>query len=296
MLDETDYKEPQCPFDFSMWESGPVTTRIPVDRVIAKEDEYLSVNDVAGAEKHLLYWLSEAEAGRDVRGAFSVENELMGLYRKNGREREAFLHAERAVALSHHASIGDGSTAQATALLNAGTVNKAFHRPEAALSYYEQAKAIYERELESGDGRLGGLYNNMALALSDLKRYDEAIGLYEKAIAIMGGVPNGVLEQGMSYLNLCDALLGRDGRMLNDQNEPCDPSDETASLVLPKETDEAIENYLDMAWDCLNDPGVPSNGYYAFVCDTCSGVFQYYGRENEAIALKRMADEIYERD
>ena len=294
MLDEKDYKEPSCPFDFSMWTDEDPASRIPVDRVIEKEDAFLAKNDYPGAERLLKYWLGEAQAGGDVRGAFAVLNELMGVMRKSGRESDAFSYAEQAVALSHHPSIGDGSIAQATAFLNAATVRKAFGKSEEAVALYEKAAAIYEKELDENDPRLGGLYNNTALALTDVGRADEAVALYLRAIELMGKVKNGALEQGMSYLNLCDALLKRDGVLLNDKNEPCDESDETASLVLPKETDEAIERYLDLAWDALNDPTVPANGYYAFVCSSSAGVFHYYGRENEAIALKRMAEEIYE--
>ena len=62
----------------------------------------------------------------------------------------------------------------ATTYLNSATVFKAFGNPEQALPLYEKAKTIYERDLEPNDERLGGLYNNMGLALVDLKRFKEA--------------------------------------------------------------------------------------------------------------------------
>ena len=71
--------------------------KIPVERVIEKLDDFLSRNDYSSAEKHLLYWLSEAKELKDVRGEFAVSNELMGLYRKTGKKDEAYRFAARSI-------------------------------------------------------------------------------------------------------------------------------------------------------------------------------------------------------
>ena len=55
---------------------------IPQRRVIERMDAYMARRDYAGAERHLLYWLEEARALRDRRGALTVLNELVGHYRK----------------------------------------------------------------------------------------------------------------------------------------------------------------------------------------------------------------------
>lgn len=293
-MDRRDYEDPICPFDTSMWSAKPTVSRIPVDRVIEKEDEYLSKNDFPAAERHLLYWRQEALAFRDERGLMAVENELMGIYRKTGKEKEALQHVQNALELTASPEIGADSTAAATAYLNAATVYKVFGRPEEAVKLYEKALPIYERDVRPGDGRLGGLYNNLALALTDLGRCDEALAFYEKALSWMENVERGALEQGMTYLNLCDCLMKRDARIVNGRNEECDPDDPEASLLVPPETDEKIESYLDLAWDKLNDPSLPANGYYAYVISQSAPSFRYYGRENMAVALERMANEIYE--
>ena len=293
-MDPKDYEEPNCPFDTSMWSEKPPVSRIPVDRVIAKEDECLSRDDFDGAERVLNYWLQEAVAGNDVRGRFAVENELMGIYRKTGKEEQALRHASAALGLVSDPEIGDESTGAATARVNAATVYKVFGKYDDALKLYEEALPVYERDIKPGDGRLGGLYNNMALVLADLNRCSEALSYYEKALRWMEDVPGGTLEQGMTYLNMCDALMKRDAKIVNDRNEPCSADDPEASLAVPKETDETIEDYLDLAWDKLNDPSIPANGYYAYVIRQSAPSFRYYGRENMAVALERMAEEIYE--
>ena len=63
--------------------------RISIDRILSRLDELLHKNDYASAERHLLYWLSEATNINDTHTELFVRNELMGLYRKLSREREA---------------------------------------------------------------------------------------------------------------------------------------------------------------------------------------------------------------
>ena len=259
-----DYLEPNC--IFCKPEDEKVT---PVDlrRCITRLDEYLSRNDYAAAERHLDYWQQEAEAGRDWRGLLSVENERMGLFRKMGKRERAMEAVQAAEALIGRAGLDDTVTA-ATTWLNIGTVYKNFNELEKALPYYERARAVYTRELPPEDGRLGGLYNNLALVLVDLGRYAEARALYAQAMTIMAGQPNGALEQAITELNLANL-------------------DEAEYGLLEAETE--IEARLDRARALLDRPELPRNGYYAFVCEKCAPTFGYYGRFADAQELNDAA-------
>lgn len=184
-LDPEDYKEPRCPSctDFYYPDENANVSFIPVDRVVDRLDTLLSHNDMPAARRHLEYWLSEARMGGDKRGELAVLNELMGLYRKMGLKDKAFESAEKADELVKTLSLG-GSITAATVCLNAATVCEAFDRPREALERYSEAKSIYEDFLPPGDARLGGLYNNMALACVSLKEYEQARELYQKAIKL----------------------------------------------------------------------------------------------------------------
>lgn len=146
----------------------------------------------------------------DKRGEFAVLNELMGLYRKMGLKDKAFESAEKADELVKTLSLG-GSITAATVCLNAATVCEAFDRPREALERYSEAKSIYEDFLPPGDARLGGLYNNMALACVSLKEYEQARELYQKAIKIMSALPGGKPETAITYLNLANAAEAQQG-------------------------------------------------------------------------------------
>lgn len=274
-LEPEDYKEPRCQSctDFYYPDENANVSFIPVDRVVDRLDTLLSHNDMPAARRHLEYWLSEARMGGDKRGELAVLNELMGLYRKMGLKDKAFESAEKADELVKTLSLG-GSITAATVCLNAATVCEAFDRPREALERYSEAKSIYEDFLPPGDARLGGLYNNMALACVSLKEYEQARELYQKAIKIMSALPGGKPETAITYLNLANAAEAQQGL-------------ENAS--------EFITDCLQKAENLLLDESNTLDGNYAFVCEKCAPTFEYYGWFMTAKEIKRRSDEIYER-
>ncbi|MBO4323632.1 MAG: tetratricopeptide repeat protein [Clostridia bacterium] len=273
ILEKEDYAEPACPFCTDAYKKEPPVKSIPIGRVIEKADEYFSRNDYLGAERHFLYWLDEAKEGRDLRGEFSIRNELLGLYRKIGKKEEGLKDAKEVLSLIEKLELSE-EIAGGTAYVNIGTVYKTFGLFKEALDEFLKAQKIYEKELKPDDGRLGGLYNNMALVLVDLKRYKEARENFFKALVVMEKVENGELERAITYLNLVDLTAYEKG--LEDGAEE-------------------IADYFEKAEKLLNTPKIPRNGYYAFVCEKCAGTFEYYGYFGFSEELKERAREIYER-
>lgn len=244
---------------------------ISIDRILSKLDEHLHQNDYPAAERHLRYWLDEAEARGDLRVGLLVQNELMGLYRKLGRREEAIQCADAALRRVRDAAIGH-QVGAATTYLNAATVYKAFGMAESALPLFENAKQIYERELDPHDTRIAGLCNNMALALVDLGRFSEADTLYRRAIEITQTCETGAPETAITYLNMASAAEAEYGL-------------EAAS--------ESIEDLLEKA-EKLLESYEKRDGYYAFVCEKCASVFDYYGHFYYAKELSARARRIYE--
>ena len=268
ILSREDYEEPRCP----LCRPGLVTP-IPVSRVIGRLDEYLGRADYPAAERHLACWLAEAEAGHDRRGMLTVLNEQAGLYRKLDRETEGLRAAEAALALARTPEFADSVTL-GTTMVNAATVYKAFGRAEAALPLYRQAQTIYERFLPEDDARLGGLYNNMALTLTELGEWRAAEALFEKALRIMARQEHGEAEQAITLCNLADL----------------------AAAELGAEAAETqIGAYLSKALTLLDTESLPRDGDYAFVCGKCACAFGYHGWFFAEEELRRRAKEIYER-
>lgn len=246
-------------------------TRRDVARILSKLDEHLSRNDYASAERHLLFWLADARADADARTLVTVTNELMGLYRKLGRRDDALMCADSALRIVAELDL-DGQTVAGTTYVNCATVFKAFGDAERSLELFERARLIYERELEPTDTRLGGLYNNMALTLVDLGRFSEANELYRNAISVMQASEGTDAEIAITYLNMASAL--------------------EAELGLEK-AETRICDYLDRA-EALLDRHPTRDGHYAFVCEKCAPVFDYYGYFVTARKLYGLSRRIYE--
>ena len=267
-LQKKDYEEPRC-----LLNMHPEITTVPVGRIIDKLDSYLNRNDYDGAERHLQYWLSEADACHDLRGRLTILNEQIGLYRKTGKEQKCLQAVADALSLAGSMDIADSVTF-ATTLINAATGYKAFGKAEDALPLYRKARAIYESALEPNDGRLGGLYNNIALALVDRKEFREAENLYHKAVTVMEKQENGALEAAITYLNLADLVCAESGADAGEKE---------------------IEKHLQKAEKLLRTESLPRDGYYAFVCEKCAPVFGHYGFFITEQELNRRAREIHDR-
>ena len=240
--------------------------------ILNELDEFLSRKNYDGAEEFLLKTLSTAKNGNNFKTEILCLNELMGLYRKLSRKEGAYSCTNKAIERINELKL-DGQVGVATTYLNCATVFKAFGEPQKALKFYEKANAIYVNKLEPDNVQFAGLYNNMALALVDLERFNEADTLYKKAIEILKKDPSGALDTAITYLNMASAAEAKFGL---------------------EKAESIISRYLTLAEDLLNN--YPKrDGYYAFVCEKCATVFGYYGYfffENE---LKERAKVIYER-
>ena len=272
-MEPEDYIDPACPFCTDQYQKTPPVRSIPADRVIGKLDEHLSRNDYAAAERHLLYWLREAEEGRDLGGEFLIRGELVGLYRKLGRGEESLAQSERTMEIVRLLHMENG-TDGATAMINRATALKAFGKPEEALPLFEKARAVYESAPALPPSRLGGLYNNYALALCDCGRFGEARTMYEKALTVMARCEGGEPERAVTWLNLADLETAERG---------------------PEAAEEAVNRCLTEAERLLNTPGLPRDGNYAFVCEKCAPTFAFYGWFLTAGELEKRAAEIYGR-
>lgn len=249
-LAKADYEEPRCPLC-----STDAPQRIPVGRVIERLDACFAAKDFDAAERHLQYWLTEAQTLHDEQGILLLLSEEIGFYRKCGEKCRALSCAEDALGRLCGTEL-DETLLAATVRINAATAYQAFGQAEKALPLFEKAMAVYRGCLPADDTRFGGLYNNMALTLAELGRYDEAEERYRAALDIMGTTPGGEPECAVTCCNLADLARLRHG-------------DEGA--------EKEIEAYLAKAMEFLDTPGLVRDADYCYVCEKCAPVFGYYG-------------------
>ena len=268
-----DYLEPRCLLCEEPYGVKPEVRPVPQSRIVERLNEYMAQRDYAGAEKHLLYWLEEAKLGHDLRGQLMLRNELIGHYRKTGDKEKSLENAFSALGLLSTLGL-DGSLSSGTTYVNAATAFNAFGDQERSQVLFEKARNVYESIEGTDSALLGGLYNNMALNLFALNRYDEALSFYDKALQAMAKVDNGRLEQAITYLNMADVY---------------------AAMLSPEEGEAKVYECLDKAYDLLINGELPDMGYYAFVCEKCAPTFEYYGYFLAAQDLNERAEIGYNR-
>ena len=252
-------------------ENGPVPQPLEMRRVLERLDRLMEKRDYTAAEKHLRYWLEEARAIRDPRGELAILGETVGFYRKTGKGPEALAAVEETLALLEAGNWGDSMMA-GTALVNCGTACNAFGENERALQLFGRARRIYEKLPGVPASLLGGLYNNMGLACAAIGQTREALELYEAALGQMEKVPGGAAERAITCLNMADAVEIQEGPVAGEQR---------------------IGELLDRALELLEDPEIPRDGDYAYICGRCAPVFAHYGYFLDAQKLERRAEAFY---
>lgn len=234
---------------------------IDMERIKKKLDIHFDKKEFDQAERLINYWLVEAKNENNKRAELELENEYMGFCRKQNRRDDAIYHAEKAAELVRELKI-DRTVGGATVFVNVATVYKAFSNPNAAMSYFSKAKEVYDQNLKEGDRLFAGLYNNMALAATDMKQYDAAENLYKNAIAIMDKFDDGELDEAISCLNYADLLYAK---------YKADVSGDYSKYS------DRIEELVSRAWELLNLETTMRDEYYRFVCDKCATSFGFYG-------------------
>ena len=270
---------------------------VPQRRIIDKMDEYMSRRDYRGAERHLLYWLEEAKLGGDQQGQLMLRNELVGHYRKTGQKEPAMESADKALALLRELDMENTITA-GTTYVNIATACGAFGDHKRAIRLFEKARDAYESSSQTETQLLGGLYNNMALTCTELGRCEEALALYEKAADLMGCVPDGELEQAITYLNMAntvEAQLGLEAgeQRINDLVERAEELLEAKGEELLGKGEAAITDGTDLR--AMKQEERARLGYYAFVCEKCAPTFAYYGYFITAESRTERSEELVRR-
>lgn len=244
---------------------------ISVPRVIEKLDALLSTNDLTGADRLLDYWMGEARLLGDARGELSLVNEMLGLSRRLNAKEKAEAAIARALVLLAETEM-DGTLSGATILLNAATTKKAFGDPAGAVALYETTAAIYAAQgLDEKDLRYAAFYNNFATTLVDLKRFDEALELYRKALDLTRE-QGALLDHAVTHVNMAHMYEAWEGI-----------------------ESEKIAACLSSAEAILLEESAERTPYYAFVAEKCAPAFDYFGYFFTANTLRQTSKEIYER-
>ncbi len=267
-----DYQEPCCPFDATPYtgtpDTAPTGETIDVPSIIAQLDKMYEQGDENNAEQFLEQWRERATSLGDWRGELGMLSELLGQYRRSGNKEKGLTAAKDATELIRSHRMAD-TVSGATVMLNAATTMKCFGEAKASIPMFTQVSRVYSANLDPGDYRFGGLYNNMALSYADIGDTASAERFFKLAMQVISRCRNPENELAVTLCNMAEMYYNRDPE------------------------DERVNDCMEKAWEYLNSPDLPWNGYHAFTVSKCAPSFAYFGFFLYAKELKERAEKIY---
>ena len=263
-----------CCFDASVYTGAPDTSHIPdpvsVPEVLKELDRLNNANRTAEGEAFLEHWLSAARGKKDWRAEISFLSELLGQYRRSGEKEKALKAIDAVLDLIREHGLGR-TVSGATVLLNAATTMKCFGLAAESIPVFRHVARVYADTLDASDYRFAGLYNNMALSFADTGSTDEAEKYFRMALSVLSRYTGNENDMAVTWCSLAELYDGID---------PEDPR---------------IGSCMEEAWEALNSPSLPHDGYHAFTISKCLPMFDYFGYFLYAGELRARTEEIHER-
>lgn len=238
--------------------------------ILKKADALFAAGKGAEAAAELEAAYQQARQEEDWHSQLTLVNELMGYCRTVSRFEQAWEYVAQARSLLDEHGISQ-TLAGVTTQLNIATVYRADGRPLEALEIYRQVEQVYLAEGLSGDCRLGGLYNNMAVSCLEAGEKQQALVYARSAAAAIAAAEDAAEERAIIFANLASVLMQADPPLVSE-----------AELYL----EQALALFRNEApWDPHYGGALAARAYLAF----------RRGQEDQAIDLYRQAMSIIRR-
>lgn len=165
-------------------------------------DELFSKKQMNKVEPFLQEQLKLAMEEEDTSRVIMIVNELIGFYRSMQEHVKSTFYCEQIIAFLKMCNL-EGTIPYATTLLNTATAYRAAGQSKEAMDHYHIVEKIYNLELDKGDYRFAGLYNNKALLYQELEEHEKALEYLNRALSIISYLGEaGKIELAVTYTNL----------------------------------------------------------------------------------------------
>ncbi len=267
-----DHNEFCCVFDTSQYtgtpDASPCEAALDVPLLIGEADGLCNQGREAEARDLLENALSKTRGRGDWRSELTVLSELLGQYRRTGEKDKGLRTVSEALELTRVHHMGR-TVSGATVLLNAATTLKAFGHAEDSIPIFTHVARVYADNLDPGDYRFAGLYNNMALSYDDAGDLESAERFFNLALRTIAKTEHPENDSAVTWCNMAEMYAKRDME------------------------DPRIDACLEKAWACLDAPDLPHDGYHAFTISKCAPTFDYFGYFLYAKTLRERTEQIY---
>lgn len=235
--------------------------------ILREVDRLFEENRAKDAEAYLLDCLRQSRDEGALGVSLQILNELIGYYRQTSEREELTKVIQESLALAEELDLKD-TIWYGTTALNVANGYRSLGELELSGRYYDEAEAIYSRDLSANDMLVAGLFNNRSLLFQEEKNFEKAEEYLLKALSISLENHAG-FEIAVTYANLANTAVARGD-------------------------DAKAEEYAGQAMECFEK----INLYDAHYCAALSALGlcrQKAGREEEAVRLFEKGMRVIER-
>ena len=180
-----------------------------IHHVLTEYDSLFCVTKPGEIDRFLDEKIREAAAEPDESALLTLLNEQIGFCRDTGQEEKALELIRRTKMLCQKMGV-IGTAAYGSTLMNMASAFREFGHYEEAAACYPEIEEIYRNSLPAGAIDFAGLYNNWSLLLTKQGDVNGSIRMLERALEITDGIPEAVIPQATSRVNIALALAQND--------------------------------------------------------------------------------------
>lgn len=177
-----------------------------INEVLQGLDQLFEEGKLDQVEDYLSGQLELAVKEDDFGAILSILNELLGFARETSQYDKCEIYGSQALKLVANSPYKNGIY-HATTLLNVANAMRAAGRLKESMEHYQRAEAIYDSQLLEGDMAFASLYNNEGLLYEEMREYDRAAEVLEKALQILAEHPGSEYQQAVSNANLANTMV-----------------------------------------------------------------------------------------
>ncbi len=177
-----------------------------LEKILAEYDSMFGKNSLPEIEAYLTGMIVQAHEGGELGILVTLLNEIIGFYRDTTQKEKALQRCEELQTILKEMKL-EGRIDYATSLLNVANAYRAFGLLEESLELYRIVEDTYEGQVAPADFMYASLYNNWSLLYQEMKAYEAARDMLEKALSIAEYYEDAVIPQATTKTNLAATLL-----------------------------------------------------------------------------------------
>lgn len=177
-----------------------------IKKVLMEYDGMFGKRELKDIDQFLEDKIDEANREQDYYSLVSLLNEHMGFCRDTSQKEKGLKRCGQVISMLNSLGL-NGTLEYATSLINVANAYRAFGEHDKSLKLFNEVEVIYNEKLAPTEYNFASLYNNWSLLYQEMGYYEQAVKMLKKALKVIDGLPQAVIQQAVTRSNLAMTLL-----------------------------------------------------------------------------------------